>query len=133
MYDIRSRRQELGLTLEEVGKMVGVGKSTVRKWEEGMIENMRRDKISLLASALQISPLLLIKDDVPEQNTIQSEIGRKFAKLDTNRQKQVLAYVENLYSTQVMEERVKQQQAYRVAENNRYNNENRNNENYYYR
>ena len=30
-YDIKKRRAELGLTLEEVGKAVGVGKSTVRK------------------------------------------------------------------------------------------------------
>ena len=28
---IRKRRLELGLTYEELGKMVGVGKSTVRK------------------------------------------------------------------------------------------------------
>ncbi|MFR3499829.1 MAG: helix-turn-helix domain-containing protein, partial [Paraclostridium bifermentans] len=37
---IKLRRQELGLTYEELGKLVGVGKSTVRKWETGMIENM---------------------------------------------------------------------------------------------
>ena len=28
---IKQRREELGLTLEEVGNIVGVGKSTVRK------------------------------------------------------------------------------------------------------
>ena len=37
---MRVRRQELGLTLEEVGDYVGVGKSTVRKWEHGDIENI---------------------------------------------------------------------------------------------
>lgn len=58
MYmDIQSRRKELGLTLEEVGKLVGVGKGTVKKWESGFIKNMRRDKILLLANALQVSPL----------------------------------------------------------------------------
>ncbi len=45
MYD---RRKELNLTLEDVGKAVGVGKSTVRKWEQGMIKNMGRDKIASL-------------------------------------------------------------------------------------
>lgn len=54
---IKNRRLELGLTLEEVGKMVGVGKSTVMKWETGYIENMKRDKIALLAKALKVSPL----------------------------------------------------------------------------
>ena len=55
--DIQSRRKELGLTLEEVGKFVGVSKSTVKKWENGFIKNMKRDKILLLAHALQVSPL----------------------------------------------------------------------------
>lgn len=54
------RRKELGLTLEEVGNMVGVGKSTVRKWETGDIENMKRDKIALLAKALQVSPAYIM-------------------------------------------------------------------------
>ena len=57
---IRTTRINLGLTLEQLGKKVGVGKSTVRKWENGMIENMGRDKIALLADALHISPLLLL-------------------------------------------------------------------------
>lgn len=49
---IKRLRLEQGLTLEQVGNMVGVGKSTVRKWESGQIENMRRDKISKLAAAI---------------------------------------------------------------------------------
>ncbi|MCY7730914.1 helix-turn-helix domain-containing protein [Aerococcus urinaeequi] len=45
MYDIKYRRKELGTTLKQIGDIVGVGRSTVLKWERGMIENMRRDKI----------------------------------------------------------------------------------------
>ena len=48
------------MTLEEVGNIVSVGKSTVRKWETGMIANMRRDKISLLAKALGTTPAFLM-------------------------------------------------------------------------
>lgn len=62
-YDIQRRRKELGLTLEQVGKIVGVSKSTVRKWETGYIENMKRDKIALLAQALQTSPLEIMGMD----------------------------------------------------------------------
>lgn len=54
---IKDRRQELDLTLEELGDLVGVSKSTVMKWETGYIENMKRDKIALLAKALKVSPL----------------------------------------------------------------------------
>ena len=46
----------MNLTLEQVGDLVGVGKSTVRKWETGDIENMKRDKIVKLAKALRVSP-----------------------------------------------------------------------------
>ena len=62
---IEERRKELNLTLEEIGNAVGVSKSTVKKWESGYISNMKRDKISLLAKVLQISPTKLIDGDDP--------------------------------------------------------------------
>ena len=43
---INQRRTELKLTLEQVGQAVGVGKSTVKKWEDGYISNMRRRRPS---------------------------------------------------------------------------------------
>lgn len=58
---IFNRRKELGLTLEEIGKATGVSKSTVKKWENGFIANMRKDKIEFLAKALNIDPLVLIQ------------------------------------------------------------------------
>lgn len=53
IYDARISQ---GLSLEAVGQYVGVGKSTVRKWENGMIKNMRRDKIKKLSEILSVSP-----------------------------------------------------------------------------
>lgn len=61
---IRNRRTELNFTLEEVGDMVGVSKSTVKKWEDGYISNMKRDKIALLAKALQLEPVSLITGEL---------------------------------------------------------------------
>ena len=60
---ISKRRSELDLTLEEVGKAVGVSKSTVKKWETGYISNMRRDRIAKLATILQLNPSNLIISD----------------------------------------------------------------------
>ena len=57
---IFERRKQLGLTLEDVGNAVGVGKSTVRKWENGMIKNIGRDKIAALAAVLQLDPVQLV-------------------------------------------------------------------------
>ena len=68
---IKTLRQEKGLTLEQVADVVGVGKSTVRKWETGMIANMRRDKIADLAKALGTTPEYLMGWD--EQKSSPSE------------------------------------------------------------
>lgn len=57
---IKELRLQRKMTLEQVGDIVGVGKSTVRKWETGMIANMKRDKISLLAKALGTTPAYLM-------------------------------------------------------------------------
>lgn len=64
---IKKRREELGLTYEELGKKIGVGKSTVRKWEIGAIENMRRDSIVALAKALDISPAVIMGWNTKEE------------------------------------------------------------------
>ena len=66
---IKTLREEKGMTLEELGNKVGVGKSTVKKWETGMIANMRRDKIAKVASALETSPAYLMGWDQNDLTT----------------------------------------------------------------
>lgn len=76
---INKRRLELGLTLEDVGNAVGVSKSTVKKWEDGFISNMKRDKIAALANILQISPVSLITGDeksAPAENGESEKIKK---------------------------------------------------------
>lgn len=65
---INQRRTELKLTLEQVGQAVGVGKSTVKKWEDGYISNMRRDKIALLAKVLKMNPVSFITGEFKEED-----------------------------------------------------------------
>lgn len=48
-------RTEKGYTLQELGDMVGVGASTVRKWETGYIKTLRTDKMQKLSNALGTS------------------------------------------------------------------------------
>ncbi len=57
---LKNRRIELGLTLEDIAKKVGVSPATVSRWESGDIANMRRDKIAMLAKSLQISPAVIM-------------------------------------------------------------------------
>lgn len=49
---IRILRKNKGLTLEQVGRACGVSKATARKWEVGIIESMRADKLQALAGVL---------------------------------------------------------------------------------
>lgn len=79
---IKQLRISQNMTLEDVAQKVGVGKSTVRKWETGMIANMRRDKIAVLAEALNTTPAYLMgwEDDVPLVAE-QSDADRQFYQL----------------------------------------------------
>lgn len=67
-------RTKNNMTLEEVGNLVGVGKSTVRKWETGQIKNMRRDKIAKLAVALKTTPDYLLSWDGQKSSQIKQEL-----------------------------------------------------------
>lgn len=64
---IKRLRIENDMTLEELGDKVGVGKSTVRKWENGIIANMKRDKIAKVASVFGVSPSYLMGWDDNEE------------------------------------------------------------------
>lgn len=84
MLDLKARRQYLKLTLEQVGDFVGVGKSTVRKWENGMINNIGSDKIQKYAQILQISPLDIINKEIvsKEDKDLQKDLETLIQQLD---------------------------------------------------
>ena len=63
---IKLLRKEKGLTLEQVATIVGVEKSTVRKWETGMIARMKQDKIANLAKALGTTVAYLMDTETKE-------------------------------------------------------------------
>lgn len=90
---IKELRKEKGLTLEQVATTVGVGKSTVRKWETGMIANMRRDKIAALARALGTTPIYLMGwEEEQKKNDLQADIILKMRTDDD-----FMSAVETLY------------------------------------
>ncbi len=57
---IKTRRNELGLTMKAVAEFVGVSEGTISRWESGEIKNMKRNKIAKLSQILKISPLELM-------------------------------------------------------------------------
>lgn len=71
---IKDLRAKHDLTLEQIAQQVGVGRSTVRKWETGQIQNMRRDKIAKLAAALHTTPEYLMGWDSPSLDPLPANI-----------------------------------------------------------
>lgn len=96
IYYLRTKNS---MTLEELGNKVGVGKSTVRKWENGMIANMKRDKILKVAEALNTTPAYLMgwdeaKEEPKKKGVKIPVLGRVAAGVPIEMIEDVLDYEE---------------------------------------
>ena len=63
---IRKYRKLNGMTLEQLGEKIGVGKSTVRKYENGMIR-ISHEKMENVADAIGIDVALLYGQEVENE------------------------------------------------------------------
>ena len=57
---LKQLRIEKGLTQEELGRMVGVKKAAIHKYESGIVQNMKRATIGKLANIFNVSPSYLL-------------------------------------------------------------------------
>ena len=103
---IKELRLAKKMTLEQVADVVGVGKSTVRKWETGMIANMKRDKIALLAKALSTTPADLMgweeeqsKETYIKVTEDEQKLLDLFRLVPENQQQMVLQMIEIALNT----------------------------------
>lgn len=58
--NIKNKRIERKMTLEDLAKSVGVSRQTIQRYESGVIGNIPSDKIELIARALDTSPAYLM-------------------------------------------------------------------------
>lgn len=64
---IRAAREAKGITQEELGRICGVSKQTIYKYEQGLITNIPSDKIEIISAALGMEPAYFMGwDDTPE-------------------------------------------------------------------
>ena len=76
---IHEARISKGLTLEQLGKMIGLGKSAINKYEKGIVTNIPPDKIEALAAALDVTPGYLMGwVDHPRQMNLWESAGASF-------------------------------------------------------
>lgn len=67
---IKSRRNEMGLTLKEVADKIGVKDATVQRYESGNIKTLKQETIGKLAEVLHVNPSYLMGwDELPNNVT----------------------------------------------------------------
>lgn len=65
---IRSARQAKGMTQEELGKILGVQKSAIAKYESGRVVNIKRSTLKKISDVLGIRPSELIFEGELQKN-----------------------------------------------------------------
>ena len=71
---IKQRRNELGLSLQDVANITGMSKSTLQRYESGGIRNLPIQKLDTLSRALQTTQEWLIKGGETPLSITLSEI-----------------------------------------------------------
>ena len=132
--NIKSKRIERKMTLEDLAKSVGVSRQTIQRYESGVIGNIPSDKIELIARALDTSPAYLMgweqidtnfsgkeapkeiydkfKNNVSKFHGEHKELLDIYEKLSSPNQKRVFTYSKNLLMNQHMEEELAVQAAH---------------------
>ncbi len=97
---IRLRRNELGMTAEELAKHIGKDRATVYRYENGDIENLPIRILSPLATALQTTPADLMGYEEAGRKTsssiIESDI-KKYGELSDRDRQMVRDMIDRLY------------------------------------
>ena len=79
---IRRLRLGRGMTQEELGNVIGVQKSAIRKYESGMVENIPRSSIQKMAELFGVRPSYLMGFSEEEENkTTAPSISKEAAAL----------------------------------------------------
>lgn len=53
------------MTQEELGRILGVGKSAIGKYEKGIVQNLKRSSLAKIAEVLEMNPVDLVIEENP--------------------------------------------------------------------
>ena len=91
---IKSRRKQLKMSADELGKRLGKDRSTIYRYEKGDIENLPLDILEPIAEALATTPQYLMGwEEVKKKNDTLSDI---VIRMQTD--KSFMSAVEKLYN-----------------------------------
>lgn len=85
---IRQERIKKGLTQEELGKILGVQKSAIAKYEKGRVVNIKRSTLEKMADFFGLRPSELFFEDKKEKTTQMDGL--------TDAQKKLIAFAESV-------------------------------------
>lgn len=68
---IKARRIELGMTTEELGRLIGVQRSAVTKYEKDKID-LKSKQLHEIAKALDVPATSLLADNDPDQDRLEA-------------------------------------------------------------
>lgn len=74
---IKERRILKGFTQEELGERIGLQKSAIAKYENGRVENIKRNVIENMAEVLECSPCYLMGWGSDLKNSVKDHADRK--------------------------------------------------------
>ena len=102
---IHEARISKGLTLEQLGKMIGLGKSAINKYEKGIVTNIPPDRIEALAAALDVTPGYLMGwTDTPGQMDIWEASGERSPNMAEQYSESMKIKSEKAKNIRIMEE-----------------------------
>ena len=73
---IKSKREELGLSLQQLADMIGVSKSAIAKWEQGK-SSPRRPRLDDMCKIFKCTPGWLMDMEVPNVKVTYSAPGKE--------------------------------------------------------
>ena len=68
---IKARRKELGMTTEELGRLIGVQRSANTKYEKDKVD-LKSERLKQIAKALDIQPASLLPDEDEDQQRLEA-------------------------------------------------------------
>lgn len=100
---IKDYRAEHNMTLEAFGNIVGVGKNTVRRWENGITSDLKRSNIQKISKLLNISPAVFFDTEencVSKQGEEEAKLVKKYNLLSKRDKKVVNSLIDYMIENQ---------------------------------
>lgn len=103
---IKQLRESLDMTQEDLGKLLGVKKAAINKYETGTVVNLKRSTIENLCNIFNVTPQYLLSDsDLSQPSSSAPELElteqdemllENFHCLSDSQQAKLLAYLDGL-------------------------------------